>query len=116
MPVYVDSPLATNLTQVFGEHPEVYDDETHDTFLEQGHNPFAFKQVNFVGSVEESIELNKRDGPQIIIAASGMMEAGRILHHLRYKIHDPKNTLLLVGYMANHTLGRRVHRSGPGLR
>ena len=112
VPVYVDSPLATNLTQVFGEHPEVYDDETHDTFLEQGHNPFAFKQVNFVGSVEESIELNKRDGPQIIIAASGMMEAGRILHHLRYKIHDPKNTLLLVGYMANHTLGRRVHDQG----
>lgn len=112
VPVYVDSPLATNLTRVFGEHPEVYDEETHDTFLEKGHNPFAFKQMNFVKSVEESIELNKRDGPQIIIAASGMMEAGRILHHLRYKIHDPKNTLLLVGYMAQHTLGRRIQDQG----
>jgi len=112
VPVYVDSPLATNLTQVFGEHPEVYDAETHDTFLEQGQNPFAFKQMNFVGSVEESIELNKRQGPLIIIAASGMMEAGRILHHLRHKIHDPKNTILLVGYMANHTLGRRIQDLG----
>ena len=112
VPVYVDSPLATNLTQVFGEHPEVYDEDTHDTFLEKGHNPFAFKQMNFVKSVEESIALNKREGPQIIISASGMMEAGRILHHLRYKIHNPKNTILLVGYMALHTLGRRIQELG----
>lgn len=112
VPVYVDSPLATNLTQVFGEHPEVYDEETHDTFLEKGQNPFAFKQMKFVKSVEESIELNKQNGPQIIIAASGMIEAGRILHHLRYKIHDPKNTILLVGYMAQHTLGRRIQDQG----
>ena len=112
VPVYVDSPLATNLTQVFGEHPEVYDAETHDTFLEQGYNPFAFREIHFIKSVEESIELNKRDKPQIIISASGMMEAGRILHHLRYKIHNPKNTILLVGYMANHTLGRRIQDLG----
>jgi metallo-beta-lactamase family protein len=68
--------------------------------------------MKFVKSVEESIELNKQNGPQIIIAASGMMEAGRILHHLRYKIHDPKNTILVVGYMANHTLGRRLQDQG----
>jgi metallo-beta-lactamase family protein len=112
VPVFVDSPLATNLTRVFGEHPEVYDEDTHETFLEKGHNPFAFKQMNFVRSVEASIELNKREGPQIIVAASGMMEAGRILHHLRYKIHNSKNTILLVGYMAMHTLGRRIQEQG----
>jgi len=112
VPVFVDSPLATNLTRVFGEHPEVYDEDTHETFLEKGHNPFAFKQMNFVRSVEASIELNKREGPQIIVAASGMMEAGRILHHLRYKIHNSKNTILLVGYMARHTLGRRIQEQG----
>jgi metallo-beta-lactamase family protein len=111
-PVYVDSPLATRLTRVFGEHPEVYDETTHDVFLEQGMNPFHFQQLHFVGSVEESIELNRRDRPQVVIAASGMCEAGRILHHLRHKIHNPKNTILVVGYMAHNTLGRRIEEQG----
>lgn len=108
IPVYVDSPLATNLTTVFGEHPEVYDHETHETFLQQGKNPFSFNSVNYTRSVEESIELTREEKPHIVISASGMCEAGRILHHLRYKIHNPKNTILVVGYMANHTLGRRI--------
>jgi metallo-beta-lactamase family protein len=88
-PVYVDSPLATNITRVFVEHPETYDDETHETFLEKGKNPFQFEEVNFVRSVE-----------------------GRILHHLRHKIHDAKNTVLIVGYMAQNTLGRRILELG----
>jgi metallo-beta-lactamase family protein len=112
MPVFVDSPLATNITKVFGEHPEVYDKETHEKFLQQGENPFAFRQVQFTESVEASMALMREEQPHIVISASGMCEAGRILHHLRYKIHNPKNTILVVGYMANHTLGRRILEQG----
>ena len=111
-PVYVDSPLATKITRVFAEHPEVYDRETHKAFLQQGENPFQFDQVNFVGSVEESMALNRDETPHIVVSASGMCEAGRILHHLRYKIHNSKNTILIVGYMAQHTLGRRILEQG----
>jgi metallo-beta-lactamase family protein len=112
LPIYVDSPLATNITRVFGEHPEVYDQETHDTFLKQGQNPFFFGKVHFVGSVNESMELMRETLPRIIISASGMCEAGRVLHHLRYQIHNPRNTILIVGYMANNTLGRRILDQG----
>lgn len=112
IPVYVDSPLATNITRVFGEHPEVYDQETHDTFLKNGMNPFIFDQVNYISSVEDSMRLMQEEKSHIVISASGMCEAGRILHHLRYKIHNPNNTILIVGYMANHTLGRRILEEG----
>jgi metallo-beta-lactamase family protein len=108
VPIYVDSPLATKLTKIFGEHPEVYDQETHETFLQQGMNPFSFDQMHFTESVEESIALNRDKTPHVVISASGMCEAGRILHHLRYKIHNEKNTILCVGFMAQHTLGRRI--------
>ena len=108
MPIYVDSPLATKITRVFGEHPEVYDEETHDAFLEKGKNPFSMDKINFVGSVEESIALNHETKPHIVLSASGMCEAGRILHHLRYKIHNENNTVLMVGYQAQNTLGRRI--------
>jgi len=112
VPVYVDSPLASKLTRVFGEHPEVYDRETHRLFLEQGENPFVFKELTFVGAVEQSMALNREEKPHIVISASGMCEAGRILHHLRYKIHNPLNTVLIVGYMAQNTLGRRLEERG----
>ncbi len=112
LPVYVDSPLATNITRVFGEHPEVYDRETHQTFLEKGENPFRFDRLHFVESVEESMALMRDTRPHIVLSASGMCEAGRILHHLRYKIHNERNTILIVGYMANHTLGRRILELG----
>jgi metallo-beta-lactamase family protein len=112
VPVYVDSPLATHLTRVFAEHPEVYDRDTQTTFLSKGQNPFWFDQIRFVRSVEESMALNRDDTPQIIIAASGMCEAGRILHHLRFKIHNERNTVLIVGYMAQNTLGRRIEELG----
>jgi len=112
IPIYVDSPLATRLTRIFGEHPEVYDRETHETFLEKGLNPFSFPQMNFVESVEASMALNRDEKPHVVISASGMCEAGRILHHLRYKIHNEKNTILIVGFMAEHTLGRRIEELG----
>jgi metallo-beta-lactamase family protein len=108
----LDSPLASSLTKVFGEHPEIYDKETHETFLEEGKNPFAFKQMRFVQSVEESMALMRQEAPAVIIASSGMCEGGRILHHLRYKIHDEKHTILIVGYMAANTLGRRLLDAG----
>lgn len=111
-PIYVDSPLATKLTKVFAEHPEVYDEETHDAFLEKGKNPFSHEKIHFVGSVAESIALNKDKTPHIVVSASGMCEAGRILHHLRYKIHDARNTILMVGYQAQHTLGCRILDKG----
>ncbi|RLC05786.1 MAG: MBL fold metallo-hydrolase [Deltaproteobacteria bacterium] len=112
VPIYVDSPLATKLTRVFGEHPEVYDADTHKTFLKDGRNPFSQEQIHFVSSVEESMALNREEKPHIVISASGMCEAGRILHHLRYKIHNPKHTILIVGYMAANTLGRRILEQG----
>lgn len=112
LPIYVDSPLAVKLTKVFGEHPEVYDSDTHETFLENGRNPFSSDQMHFVQSVDESIALTRDNKPHIVISASGMCEAGRILHHLRYRIHSPKNTILIVGFMARHTLGRRILELG----
>jgi metallo-beta-lactamase family protein len=107
-PIYVDSPLATQITRVFAEHPEVYDEQTHRTFLQQGKNPFALDKIHFVETVEESMALNQETKPHIVLSASGMCEAGRILHHLRYKIHNPRNTILMVGFQAQHTLGRRI--------
>jgi metallo-beta-lactamase family protein len=112
IPVYVDSPLANNITRIFGEHPEVYDKEAHQNFLQQGKNPFFFKGIHFVESVEESMALNRDDTPHIVISASGMCEGGRILHHLRHKIHNPRTTILIVGYMAQNTLGRRILEHG----
>ena len=112
IPVYVDSPLATRITKVFGEHPEMYDLETQADFLRRGDNPFMFNQLHFTASVEESMALMREKTPHIVISASGMCEAGRILHHLRYKMHDPKNTILVVGFMAQNTLGRRILEEG----
>ncbi|MCK5348289.1 MAG: MBL fold metallo-hydrolase, partial [Desulfobacula sp.] len=108
IPIYVDSPLGNKMTKVYAEHPEVYDDATHKTFLENGENPFSFKEITYTESVEDSIKIMKETEPHIIISSSGMCEAGRILHHLRYKIHNPKNRILIVGFMAQHTLGRRI--------
>ncbi len=112
VPVYVDSPLATEITRVFAEHPEMYDPQTHRDFLKNGENPFTFKKLHYTASVAESMAVMRDTEPHIVISASGMCEAGRILHHLRYKMHDAKNTILIVGYMAQHTLGRRILEQG----
>lgn len=108
MPVYVDSPLAVNATEVFRAHPECFDRETNRVFLEDGHDPFGFARLNYVRSLEESKKLNDMTRPCIIISASGMAEAGRVLHHLLNHIGKPENCVLLVGFMAEHTLGRRL--------
>ena len=108
MPIYVDSPMATNATSIFQVHPECYDETIHEAFLKHHKNPFGFNALSFVTSVEESKSLNQKPGPMIIISADGMCEAGRVLHHLANNISREENTVLLVGYMAENTLGRRL--------
>jgi metallo-beta-lactamase family protein len=107
--VFIDSPLAVNTTQVFRLHPELYDQETRDFLLStRASNPFGFESVSYIRDVEESKALNGRLGPAVIISASGMCESGRILHHLKNNIEDPRNAILFVGYQAEHTLGRKI--------
>ena len=107
-PVFVDSPLAVNASQIFKKHPECFDDETR-WFVQQAQHPaLDFKLLTYVQSVEESKALNLREDPMIIISASGMAETGRILHHLKNNIEDPKNTVCIVSWQAPHTLGRRL--------
>lgn len=108
IPIYVDSPMATNATGIFRVHPECYDEQTHEAFLKHHKNPFGFNALTFTSSVEESKALNTKNGPMIIISADGMCEAGRIVHHIANNISDEKNTILIVGYMAENTLGRRI--------
>ena len=108
IPIYVDSPMATNATTIFQVHPECYDEEIKEAFIKHHKNPFGFNSLHFTGSVEESKSLNSRKGPIIIISADGMCEAGRIQHHLIHSIEDPNTTILIVGYMAQNTLGRRI--------
>ncbi|QTQ13120.1 MBL fold metallo-hydrolase [Treponema parvum] len=108
IPIYVDSPMAVSATGIFGLHPECYDNETHEAFLKHHKNPFGFGVISYITSVEESKSLNDKSGPMIIISADGMCEAGRILHHLANNISNPDNTVLIVGYMAENTLGRRI--------
>jgi metallo-beta-lactamase family protein len=105
--VYVDSPLAVNVTEVFARHPETYDAEIRKVLRETG-DPFGFDLLEYVRSVEESKALNQKEGPFVVISASGMVEAGRILHHMKNGISNPKNLVLIVGYQAAHTLGRRI--------
>lgn len=108
IPIYVDSPMAVNATSIFQVHQECYDEETHEAFIKHHKNPFGFNSLNFITSVEESKRLNKMDGPLIIISADGMCEFGRITHHLANNIEDSSTTILLVGFMAENTLGRRL--------
>ena len=108
IPVFVDSPLAVNATEIFEKHPECLDKETHDFIRAHRHPALEFKGLTYTHSVEESKALNERKDPMVIISASGMAEAGRILHHLRNNIEDPRNTVLIVGWQAPYTLGRRL--------
>jgi metallo-beta-lactamase family protein len=107
LPIYIDSPLASRATEVFRKHPECYDEDTFRTFTAQG-DPFAARYIRYVSSVEESKRLNNMKGPCIIIASSGMCEGGRVLHHLKHAIQDEANIIAIVGFQAEHTLGRRL--------
>ena len=109
LPVFVDSPLAVNVTDVFRMHPEEWDEEVR-AFLGrgQGRNPFSFSRLEYVRDQNRSKQLNFITEPAVIISASGMAESGRILHHLKNNIEDSNNTILFVGYQAENTLGRRI--------
>ncbi|HCA82041.1 MAG TPA: MBL fold metallo-hydrolase [Bacteroidetes bacterium] len=115
VPIFVDSPLSVNTTEVFKMHPECFDKETL-TYLLNNEDPFGFGRLKFVRSVEESKKLNELDEPCVIIASSGMCEAGRILHHLANNAGDPRHTVLVVGFMAEHTLGRRIVERDPQIK
>jgi metallo-beta-lactamase family protein len=108
MPVFVDSPLAINASEIFQKHPDYYDDETHE-FVRTGRHPaLTFPGLRYTRPVKESKEINEMDGPMVIISASGMAEAGRILHHLIHNIEDKRNTVCIVSWQAPNTLGRRL--------
>ena len=107
VPIFVDSPLAVNATDIFKQHPECFDEQTY-RHVEEHHDPFGLRQLHYVQSVEESKNLNALKMPCMIIAASGMCEAGRILHHLANNVEDPRNTILIVGYQAENTLGKKL--------
>jgi metallo-beta-lactamase family protein len=107
--VYVDSPLAVNVTDIFRLHPECYDEEMQEAVLkESDHDPLGFRNLTYVRSIEASKRLNNLRDPAIIVSASGMCEGGRVMHHLRNHIDDPGTTILFVGYQAQGTLGRRL--------
>jgi len=108
LPIYIDSPLAVNVTNVFMKHTEEYDSETLLEFTKNDENPFGFGGLNYILDQEESRELNSQSGPMIIISASGMCDHGRIKHHLRNAIEDERNIILIVGYMAEGSLGRKL--------
>ena len=114
IPVYVDSPLAIDTTTVFQMHPEAFDQS--EEMVKRVKELFDFPLLKFTRDVEESKAINAARGPMIVIAASGMMEAGRILHHLASGASDPRNTILIVGFQAEHTLGRRIVERQPVLR
>jgi metallo-beta-lactamase family protein len=109
VPVYVDSPLAINVTAIFREHPECFDAETRAFMRDDPHGAaLGFDMLTYTLSVNDSKAINERPGPMVIISASGMAETGRILHHLRNNIEDERNCILITSWMAPHTLGRRL--------
>jgi metallo-beta-lactamase family protein len=114
MPIFVDSPLSVNVTEIFRLHPECFDRELNQFIASGNHrDPFGFHRLTYIRAVEESKELNFLREPAVIISASGMCEAGRILHHLKNNIEDPRNMVLIVGWQAPDTLGRRLVERQP---
>jgi metallo-beta-lactamase family protein len=116
VPVYVDSPLAVNATDVFKRHLECFDEETAKFVSESRHPALDFKMLTYIRNVDESKALNGRTDPMVIISASGMAESGRILHHIKNNIENPKNTICIVSWQAPDTLGRRLADREPQVR
>ena len=112
IPIFVDSPLAINATEVFRKHPECWNEDARK-FLTENEDPFGFSRLKYVREASESKALNDLHGPFVVISASGMCEAGRILHHLRNNIEDQRNTILITGFQAEHTLGRKILEGQP---
>lgn len=112
IPIFVDSPLAINVTDVFRRHPEEFNSEAA-TFVHKGQDPFGFHRLRYLREASESKTLNDLRVPFVVISASGMCEGGRILHHLRNGIEDPRNLILITGFQAAHTLGRKLVERHP---
>jgi metallo-beta-lactamase family protein len=112
IPIFVDSPLAVNVTTVHRDHPECFNEQTRE-YLVHHEDPFGFNRLQYVRDAAESKKLNDLHGPFVIISASGMCEQGRILHHLRNGIEDPRNTVLITGFQAQDTLGRKLIEKWP---
>jgi len=108
--------MAVNATGIFRIHPECYDETVRQAFIDHHKNPFGFSNLHYITDVEDSKKLNDRLDPCIIISSSGMCEAGRILHHLKNNITDSRNTVLVVGYMAEHTMGRAIADRKPTIK
>lgn len=108
IPTYVDSPLTVKITEVFRRHPECLDVEARSAIASDHDSPFDFEGLRYVSSREDSEAIDRSAGPCIVISASGMCEGGRVLHHLKATIEDERNTVLIVGFQAQHTLGRRL--------
>jgi len=108
VPVYIDSPLSNNITDVFERYAKDFDIESWQDFLQNGNSPFSAKHINYIDIAHESRLLNNLSGPAIIIASSGMLEGGRVLHHLKNDLENENSTVLLTGYQAENTLGRRL--------
>lgn len=116
VPVFVDSPLSYRLTEVYRySAAEVLDEHVQHT-LKTDDDPFHFEGLTYVRSQDESIALNRQSGPMVIISASGMCESGRVLHHLKHAVGDPQNTIVIIGFQAENTLGRRIVEKQPRLR
>ncbi|HUI07252.1 MAG TPA: MBL fold metallo-hydrolase [Verrucomicrobiae bacterium] len=107
LPVYVDSPLSLQATEVFRRHPECFNKNFYDVMMNRD-NPFSSLNITYIQSVEESKALNDFKKPCVIISASGMAEAGRVRHHIKNNIEDDRNTILIVGWCAPHTLGSHL--------
>ncbi len=114
VPVFVDSPLATRLTDAHREHAGQMDDQVQET-LEHDQDVFDFEGLTYVRSQDESIALNRREGPFVVIAAGGMCENGRVVHHLKNAVSEEANTIMIIGFQAEHTLGRKIVERRPEL-
>jgi metallo-beta-lactamase family protein len=114
VPIVIDSPLATAVTAVFAKHPELFD--RSESLVSSGNDLFRFDELRFTRTVDESKALNGATGPMVIIAGSGMADSGRILHHLLHGASDPRNTIAIVGFQAEHTVGRQIVEHRPTLK
>lgn len=112
VPIFVDSPLARRVTRVYRDHKDIMDSEVQE-LLRHDQDPFGFPGLTYVGNQRESIELNRREGPFVVISASGMCESGRVVHHLKHSVSNPENTIVLIGFQGRHTLGRKIAERYP---
>lgn len=115
VPVFVDSPLSNRLTSIFRRYKGLFDEEVQQS-LRTDDDPFSFPGLKYIATQEESMQLNHRGGACIVIAASGMCESGRVLHHLKHSVENPNNTIVIIGFQAEHTLGRRIVERRPYLK